>query len=353
MASTDASNVWADTSSAGPGCPDAVQNVVPDQAAVDQFGAKALVTQDMGDDAEALLADNPVIQKALAQGATWVTDTGCEVTDVSAAPSEPDGNPAGPTAPLTDDTGNTTDSSATATSFFNWSGYEYKGLDFDHAYYNQAAMLWDVPTPQYAGGDVTSDSVWPGIGTGYSESDPLFQVGTESQWVTGGNPKSVTYAWWEIVPQYPTEVIFTGFPIAPGESVGAVTTVSANGTVILDLCDYSNGDCVEKETNVGSNDVTAQQAEWVVERSLGPNGFHQLNNFGNITIQHATGRQESGSGVSSDPFTVGASLPSATFYRISMTQCDGTPLASPNTNYPNANGDFVVHWEGPGITESC
>jgi hypothetical protein len=289
-----------------------------------------------------------VIQRALAEGATWVPDTGCEVTDVTTSilPTEPDNE----AKAFTDS------SSAVASTSANWSGYRLEGLDWDHSYYSQASMLWSVPNATWEGtNDRSAVSIWPGIGTGKA-GDELFQAGTESQYNPNGLGGGSTsyYAWWEIVPDYPTEVKFTGFPIAVNDEVGTVVTIHATGVVLLDVCDYTTGDCVEKQVNVRAIDILAQQAEWIVERPTTTGGLTELTNFGTEYVGDATGSQESGSGVSSDPFTLGAALPMTTLERLTMKSCDNsTTLAVPLNSYPNAAGDFVVTWQAPGVHESC
>lgn len=336
----------ASTLTAGDGCPANSATIVPNAEALASAGARALLPVGVDASDAALLDESPVIQRALAEGVSWVADTGCEVTDVATVvPPDDDSKDPG------------TDSTSTvASSSYNWSGYRLRGLDYDHSYYNQASMIWSVPNAVWEGtGDISATTIWPGIGTGKA-GDELFQAGTESQYVPnglGGGTKTY-YAWWEIVPDEPTEVKFSGFPIAAGDEVGSIVTVHANGIVLLDVCDYTVGDCVEKQVNVDAIDILAQQAEWIVERPQLSPGFTELSNFGNEYVSAAHGAQESGSGVSSDPFTLTDSLPMTTLQRMTMTSCDGaTTLAVPLNSYPNANGDFVVSWQSPGVHEGC
>ncbi len=336
------------TLSTGEGCPAYISTVVPDMVALQTDGARALLPSGVPASDADILAASPVIQRAIAEGATWLPDTGCEVTDETTTTP-----PLDPNAVLDN---SLSDTSAVASTSHNWSGYRLRGLDWDHSYYNQASMLWTVQNAIWEGtNDKSAVTIWPGIGTG-DPGDELFQTGTESQYLPNGLGGGTTsyYAWWEIVPDEPTEVKFTGFPIAPGDEVGAIVTVHANGIVLLDVCDYTKGDCVEKQANVDAIDILAQQAEWVVERPTTTGGFTELTNFGTEYVTAATGAQESGSGLSSDPFTLGDSLSMTTLERLTMKSCDNsTTLAVPLNSYPNAAGDFVVTWQSPGVHEGC
>jgi hypothetical protein len=326
-------------------CPLNAQAIVPKAASLRSNGVKALIPAEATAATAAAMESNPVLLKAAAQGARWVTDLGCKATNL--------------TAKLPDQTNSVMQGTGTQYTTSNWSGYQWSGIDANHAYYNQAYMSWVVPTAQ-SGVSTTQrhESIWPGVGTGNSRDDDLAQAGTET--VAGPLGAQQTYGFFEAYPTQPTEVQVSSLTIHAGDDVAAIVTINAANTVFWQLCDYTSNVCASAKLTLSYNTsssnyggVIGQDAEWIIERTGLPTGHSELGNFGTITISGAHGRQVVGAGTSSELFSVnGLKEKFVTKKQIAMKGCDGTLLTSYPTT-PDVDGTFKLTWKNYGKLDQC
>lgn len=317
-------------------CPVGLKADVPSTAAVAARGAAAIVPADATAQTAAGMAKSEVLKKAAAQNVKWVTSLDCIKSNIS-------------------------NGSGVATTSSNWSGYRYQGIDYQHAFYEQASMLWTVPTAE-SGVAFTSrnDSIWPGIGSGSSKNDDLVQAGTQT--VAGPAGYQGTYAWLEVYPTMPTESIISSFKVDAGDIVGSIVDMNALDQAFFDVCDYTKNVCASAEEDL-SYTTTAknygllqgQQAEWIAERPGIPTGLSELNKFGTLQITDAQGYEEEGGGTSSDLFVINGinNQPGVTKQQVEMTSCNGKTALTGYPSIPDLNGSFTIPWKNNGSLEKC
>ncbi|WP_378143731.1 G1 family glutamic endopeptidase [Cnuibacter sp. UC19_7] len=306
--------------------------VTPAADAISRVGASAVLPKDFPSEAADKYLASDVIQKAVAQGATWedTLDCGSPVELSGSAPS------------------------ALNLNSHNWAGYQYQGVEEpDYAYYLQSSMIWTIPaavsTPS---GGPDAVSIWPGVGTGDSEYDPLIQAGTQSYYYSG---VPVTNAWFEVYPLDPYEIPLPSFPAGAGDDFGVVVTGHATGIFLFTLCNYTANKCISAEEDRDAAHFSGQTVEWIVERPQYATGaYQQLDPFGSLEILGAEAAEMQGNGINWDSF-YGGSVPldpAVSINKFTMTSCNGaTTLAHPGSF--TGGGDFTVNWDDHGINESC
>jgi hypothetical protein len=317
-------------------CPVGVHAIVPGAAAVRARGVAALVPADATVAAAAAIEANPVMRRAASQNAQWVSALDCKSSDRS-------------------------NGSGVAKTSSNWSGYQYNGIDYNHAYYEQAAMIWQVPGAESGViGTTRNDSIWPGIGTGASKEDALLQAGTQT--VAGPAGYQGTYAWLEVYPTMPTESIIGSLSVDAHDTVGAIVTMNAANEGFFDVCDYTKNKCAAAEDDLSWDSsqknyglLTGQEAEWIAERPGIPGGYSELNNFGSLQISDANGYEERGGGTGTDLFNVNGinNQPGVTKTQIEMTSCKGATALTGYPSIPDVNGTFTIPWKNHGSLEHC
>jgi hypothetical protein len=335
QASVVVSSDTAVVNGAGAGCPAGTSTVVPDQATVRQFGARALVPADV-QQADPTAVQSPVLQKIAALNPTWVTKVDCTITNRSHGPSGLG------KLPVPDRTNN---NSATTTSH-NWSGY-VSPLPMQGNYTANVGMEWNVgPSGGPTDADI-SESDWPGMGSGSSSSDMLIQAGSD---IERGKVADGIVPWYELYPQE-NEVVINSLPTTQQVVTHYLVNVeydkpknTANFVVCVDSkCANINQKLAGKST--------AQQAEWIRERPTSAGYFHPLAATRNETFTNAGGSWSDGK--LSYGFVPGAStLPDWALDKITMVGCNNkTTLVVPNDI--SSSGSFTTTVKDEGLKEHC
>lgn len=142
----------------------------------------------------------------------------------------------------------------------NWSGYaaltDLAKPKVDSVTF--VAGKWIVPQLKKTN-ETTFSSIWVGI-DGYG-SPSVQQIGTEHDWQDG---KQQDYAWFEMFPKGSYQIV--GFPVKPGDVIGAEVKYQGNDTYKLTLSNHTQ----KVYTVVPSKYTKAKKtkrlsAEWVVE----------------------------------------------------------------------------------------
>jgi hypothetical protein len=129
----------------------------------------------------------------------------------------------------------------------NWSGYVDTGPTF-----TAISAQWVVPTVQPSQAAQYS-STWIGI-DGYNDSS-LIQTGT-AQETTGGATNY--YDWYEILPNYATEIS----AVSPGDHMTASINEVTAGSWMLDITDVTSGNIFSQPFSYSG---TGGSAEWIEE----------------------------------------------------------------------------------------
>jgi hypothetical protein len=143
----------------------------------------------------------------------------------------------------------------------NWSGYTVTGSEF-----TAANGSWHVPEVQCNKTPNTFSSFWVGI-DGYPQTNvTLEQIGTSS-YCNGTTP--VYFAWYEFIPNNPTEVTITNFPVVAGDVIGASVTYS-DGKFTVGIHNHNTGQEFHKTVKVaGAQRISA---EWIAEAPSNTSG---------------------------------------------------------------------------------
>lgn len=185
----------------------------------------------------------------------------------------------------------------------DWAGYAVTGPSFSNV-----AGSWIQPTATCPKNKVEQAAFWVGI-DGYSASDPTVQqVGTDSDCTKGTRKKPggpIYYAWYQM---YPQTVVPLPFPVAPGDTMSAVVSLSGS-TYKLSISDGVKWTFSTNQTP-GTRPLNSS-AEWIAEAPSSCKGTKckvlPLARFGSITF---TGASANGQAIS---------WPGFTNYQINMT----------------------------------
>lgn len=123
---------------------------------------------------------------------------------------------------------------------------------------NGVGGFWAVPAVSPSATS-TYSSAWVGI-DGYG-SGTVEQLGTEHDWINGA-PQY--YAWFEMYPA--VSKLIRGFPVVPGDLIGAAVVYAGNGVFVLAIANYTRGVSTTIPTAYTIS-FAAQRvsAEWIVE----------------------------------------------------------------------------------------
>lgn len=157
-------------------------------------------------------ARGPVVERAFAQHAQWVTTMTCRAEPKRVQPKR---HP------------------YMTTTSPNYAGY----VTYTNAPWNAQAM-WTVPFVSSNGYDPADSAIWPGMG-GWTGSGELIQDGS-SQNVSASNIPDIFF-WFELFPLESSQRITNMSPHS-GDSVGASATYS-RGTAYFTICDYTQNIC--------------------------------------------------------------------------------------------------------------
>ncbi|AEJ44635.1 hypothetical protein TC41_2741 [Alicyclobacillus acidocaldarius subsp. acidocaldarius Tc-4-1] len=156
----------------------------------------------------------------------------------------------------------------------NWSGYALTG-----GRYWDISGNWVVPAVSPSRGNSYS-STWIGI-DGFSNDD-LIQIGTEENYVDG---RAQYFAWWEIRPVHPTEVVIPSMAVAPGDAMEARIYRDGHGTWTLTLDDLTQN---EQFTSTQPYSGPGASAEWIQEAPEIRGHVSTLADYGTLTFVPGT-----------------------------------------------------------------
>ncbi|WP_245530795.1 G1 family glutamic endopeptidase [Alicyclobacillus acidocaldarius] len=156
----------------------------------------------------------------------------------------------------------------------NWSGYALTG-----GHYWDISGNWVVPAVSPSRGNSYS-STWIGI-DGFSNDD-LIQIGTEQNYVDG---RPQYFAWWEIRPVHPTEIVIPSMAVAPGDAMEAHIHRDGHGRWTLTLDDLTEN---EQFTITQSYTGPGASAEWIQEAPEIRGHVCTLADYGTLTFVPGT-----------------------------------------------------------------
>jgi len=142
----------------------------------------------------------------------------------------------------------------------NWSGY-VAATNFNSPApdtVNKITGNWVVPTVSPTNNNAYC-SIW--IGIDGSSDNTVEQIGTEHDWSNGSQQN---YAWFEMYPNYPFEII--GFPLHVGDNISALIEYVGNSTFKLSLINNTRKvHSVIPYQYTKSKLALRSSAEWIVE----------------------------------------------------------------------------------------
>jgi len=215
-------------------------------------------------------------------------------------------------------------------SSLNWGGYavETNLKKPQKGSVDSVAGQWLEPNVSASSSASTYSAFWVGIDGDSSSS--VEQLGTEGDWTPGGEQH---YAWFEMYPK--AGFTITGFPVAPGDQIGAGVRHSGNGQFVLAITNYTAGVYFVVPANYSrSRSAACSSAEWIVEAPFA-GGVLPLADFG--TIPFAECRTEV-NGVSGSILN-----PGWQFEAITMQTQSGTAKAIPSPLSQDGTS-FSVRW---------
>lgn len=211
----------------------------------------------------------------------------------------------------------------------NWSGYA-AATSLSHPIVhivNEVYGTWTVPQLS-AASHTTYCSIWVGI-DGYN-SGTVEQIGTGHDWVNG---RQQNYAWFEMYPQYPYEIV--GFPVNVGDSIsGLVQYICANTFLMIIYNNTQRVYTIIPTSYTQSTQALRSSAEWIVEAPY-ENGVLPLSHFGTVFFSNCIAKFNGVIG----PINFHSWANDA----LNMALSNGTPKAIP-TRLSSNGQNFSVTW---------
>jgi hypothetical protein len=196
---------------------------------------------------------------------------------------------------------------------YNWSGYVDTGPTF-----TATGAQWTVPTVQPSQSAEYS-STWIGI-DGYNDSS-LIQAGTGQDTVNGATSY---YAWYEILPNYATEV----GTVTPGDHMVASIQEVSSGTWEIAITDITSGSVFSQQFSYNG---AGGSAEWIEEAPTINSQQSTLADFGSESFSCIADSTSGSSAVTQTP--------------LEMVNTNRGVIASPGTI---ANNAFTNTYHGVG-----
>ena len=200
----------------------------------------------------------------------------------------------------------------------NWSGYADTGSG-----YSTVTGKWTEPSASCTSTESLA-AFWVGI-DGYSSSS-VEQDGTLIECYGG---TAYYYTWWEMYPTNDIQVV--GDTLRPGDSISA-SVVRSGTSYTLAVTDSSrSGDSFSTKQSCS---CANSSAEWIAEAPSGSSGVEPLSHFSTFSLNSATVKTTSKSGV----------ISSFTDDEITMVDSSGRVEAQPSALNGSGNA-FSVTWE--------
>lgn len=174
-------------------------------------------------------------------------------------------HPGGPAATSTlRPTGTRPASSAQMVGSANWTGFQSNG----GGPYQDAFTEWTIPSSFPTPPGDTYESSWAGMGSGASDSNALFQAGTETDVNTGDGVSN--YAWWEFYPGNSQQVV--NLSVSSGSVDYAEVSHTGYGEGVAQVCTEPPGSssftCISIDVSWGTAyTIGTGQFECIAERT--------------------------------------------------------------------------------------
>ncbi|MCE5294215.1 MAG: hypothetical protein LLF94_06335 [Chlamydiales bacterium] len=213
----------------------------------------------------------------------------------------------------------------------NWSGYA-AATNLKNPGISSVSKItgsWNVPHVSPSKG-TTYSSIWVGI-DGFS-SGSVEQIGTAHDW---NNGKEEHYAWFEMYPKYPHELV--GFPVEPGDIISAEVSYEGNDTFKMTLNNHTKNVTTTVPTSHTINaNAKRSSAEWIVEAPASSSGVLPLAHLSDVTLTNCTATINGKSGsIDSNNWSNG---------RLDMEGKGGT-LKAKTSGLTAQGSDFTVQWK--------
>jgi hypothetical protein len=230
----------------------------------------------------------------------------------------------------------------------NWTGFQSNG----GGPYNDASTEWTIPSSFPTPPGDTYESSWAGIGSGASDSNGLFQAGTETNVNTSDGVSN--YAWWEFYPENREQKI-TNFPIRSGSVDYAEVSHTGYGQGHVQVCTEPPGQSSFTCTSFGvawgtPYTIGSSQFECIAERTEVNGTLPRLTNIAGVQFYNCKGYTSSWQAIGNlnRIYWYMAKTPTA-------SQCRTAPWAAQTGSIYNSD-DFAINWYGYGwpiLAEDC
>jgi Peptidase A4 family len=171
---------------------------------------------------------------------------------------------------------------ATAFETPNWSAAVAVLSDvssFGASSFHTISAEYVVPVAPQPTGDCTAtwESSWVGIDGDSDLSSDLLQAGTESD----ASCESQNYfAWYQWLPQNPTAVPITNFPVSPGDDIWIEVWNTSATEGYAYIFNYATGQAVNLSFQaISGTQLVGNTAEWVVERPQVNGSYSTLSGY--------------------------------------------------------------------------
>lgn len=256
------------------------------------------------------------------------------------AGQQPGGRTAGADPAVSPQAGARPAASAKMVASPNWTGFSSNG----GGPYNDAFTEWTIPSSFPTPPGATYESSWAGIGGGGSDSNGLFQAGTETSVST--SDRVTTYAWWEFYPENVEQVI-TNLSIRPGSVDYAEVSHTGSGQGRVQVCTKPPGQSSFTCTSFGVTWGTAytigsSQFECIAERSEVNRDLPRLTDITGVRFSDCKGYTSSWQAI--------GNINRAYWYMAktqTISQCHTAPWAAETGSIYDSD-DFAIDWLGYG-----
>lgn len=222
----------------------------------------------------------------------------------------------------------------------NWTGFQSKG----GGPYNDAFTEWTIPSSFPTPPGNTYESSWAGLGSGASDSNALFQAGTETNVNTGGGVSN--YAWWEFYPGNAEQKV-SNLSIRSGSVNYAEVSHTGYGVGEVNLCTKPPGQssftCTAFPVTWGTDyTIGSSQFECIAERTAVNDVYPRLTDITGVQFYNCEAHTSSWQAIGNI---------NRYYWWMAKTQtasqCRTAPWAAETGSIYNSD-DFGINWYGYG-----
>lgn len=222
----------------------------------------------------------------------------------------------------------------------NWTGFQSNG----GGPYSDAYTEWTIPSSFPTPPGNTYESSWAGIGSGASDSNALFQAGTETNVNTGDGVTN--YAWWEFYPEN-TQQKLTNLSIRSGSHDYALVSHTGYGKGEAEVCTEPPGQssftCTAIDVTWGTAyTIGSSQFECIAERTQVGDDYPRLTDITGVQFYNCEGYTNSWQAI--------GNINRYYFWMAktqTASQCRTAPWAAETGSIYNSD-DFAINWYGYG-----